>query len=187
MMKTDHIQTFSQNIEKTVSVLVLATVLFGAMPAHAAKTQNASGLSAITVADAETTQSGESRFDGFVIPTADYQPLPAYASRTYRVDMTAYTSSVEECDADPFTTADGSRPRNGIVATNFLPFGTRVRIPSLFGDKILTVHDRMNKRYNRRIAVWMEKKEDMREFGIHRNVTVEVIEWGDNATQWKKA
>ena len=102
------------------------------------------------------------------------------------MDLTAYTSSVEECDEDPFITADGSTTRDGIVATNALPFNTRIRIPAIFGDKIFTVHDRMNKRYGRRVDIWMEGKQEMREFGIKRGALVEVLEWGDNSTQWKK-
>ncbi|MBD3252034.1 hypothetical protein GF380_06350, partial [Candidatus Uhrbacteria bacterium] len=62
--------------------------------------------------------------------------------RTYHyVPMTAYTSRPEETDDTPFITADGSHVRDGIVAANFLPFGTKVRIPSLFGDQIFEVHD----------------------------------------------
>lgn len=125
-------------------------------------------------------------FDGFTVPPPTYSPLPTHASRTYRMDLTAYTSTVEECDNDPFITADGSVTRDGIVATNVLPFNTRIRIPAVFGDKIFTVHDRMNKRYGKRVDIWMERKEDMREFGIKRSAFIEVLEWGDNATQWKK-
>ena len=33
------------------------------------------------------------------------------------------------------------------IAANFLPLGTQVKIPELFGDKVLVVHDRMNSRY----------------------------------------
>ncbi len=122
-------------------------------------------------------------FEGFNIPTST-QRLSAI--KTYTVDATAYTSSVEECDSDPFITADGSRTRDGIIATNILPFNTKVRIPELFGDKIFEVHDRMNARYSYRIDVWMEKKTDMRQFGIHHRVKLEVIEMGDGKTQWKK-
>ncbi|MFA6131415.1 MAG: hypothetical protein WC730_04130 [Patescibacteria group bacterium] len=104
--------------------------------------------------------------------------------KTYSIDVTAYTSTIEECDADPFITADGSTVADGIIAANFLPFKTKVRFPELFGDKVFEVHDRMNKRYWLRADVWMVKKTDMRKFGIHRKVTIEVVEWGDNGTQW---
>ncbi len=122
-------------------------------------------------------------FDGFVIPERSAKLFPVLP-RAYKVDVTAYTSSVEECDSDPFITADGSTTRDGIIATNFLPFGTKVRLPDLFGDKVFVVHDRMNARYVYRIDVWMEKKVDMRQFGIHRNVEIEIVEMGDGKTQW---
>lgn len=114
------------------------------------------------------------------------QTEPIKPVRIEKVDMTAYTSTVEECDADPFTTADGSTVADGIIATNFLPFGTKVRIPELFGDKVFVVHDRMNARYWYRIDIWMNNKKAMRQFGIHHNVKVEIVQMGDGKTQWAK-
>ena len=115
---------------------------------------------------------------GFVIPD---RPK---AVRTYNVEMTAYTSSVEECDDTPFITADGSHTRDGIIAANFLPFNTKVRIPELFGDKIFEVHDRMNARFPFRVDVWMSVKDDMWQFGLHRNVRIEVVEMGNGKKHW---
>ncbi|MSR85264.1 hypothetical protein EXS71_02410 [Candidatus Uhrbacteria bacterium] len=120
-------------------------------------------------------------FAGFTIPEKDTRP------QIIKVDLTAYTSSVEECDSDPFITADGSTTRDGIIAANFLPFNTKVRIPALFGDKVFEVHDRMNTKFSRRIDVWMEKKSDMWQFGLKRQAIVEIVEMGDGKTQWNKA
>ena len=109
--------------------------------------------------------------------------------KTMVVDSTAYTSSVDECDADPWITADGYDLRDGgdgVIATNVLPFGTKVRIPALFGDKVFTVHDRMNKRYTYRVDVWMETKSQARKYGLHKNVTIEVVEMGDGVTVYAK-
>lgn len=95
--------------------------------------------------------------------------------REYRyVPMTAYTSRPEETDDTPFITADGSHVRDGIVACNFLPFGTKVRIPSLFGDKIFEVHDRMNKRYPYKMDFWMEDLGEARKFGV-KYAHIEVV------------
>lgn len=96
-------------------------------------------------------------------------------SRIKYVTVTAYSSATGECDDSPFTTADGSRVRDGIVAANFLKFGTRIRIPELFGDKIFEVHDRMNKRYSDRVDIWMEKSSDGRRFGVRHKVKIEVL------------
>jgi 3D (Asp-Asp-Asp) domain-containing protein len=89
--------------------------------------------------------------------------------------MTAYTSRPEETDDSPFITADGSHVRDGIVAANFLPFGTKVRIPKLFGDKVFEVHDRMNKRYPYKMDFWMEELNDARQFGVRR-ADIEIVQ-----------
>jgi 3D (Asp-Asp-Asp) domain-containing protein len=86
--------------------------------------------------------------------------------------ITAYTSSPEETDDTPFITASGSRTRDGVVATNILPFGTKVKIPSLFGDKIFTVEDRMNRRFQDRLDIWTETKAEAYRIGIR---TAEVV------------
>ncbi len=111
-------------------------------------------------------------------------PEKGSAKSNYIVDITAYTSTPEECDSDPFITADGSTVRNGIIAANFLPFGTKVRIPDVFGDRVFEVHDRMNKRYWYRIDIWMDDGTAMRQFGIKRNMKIEVVEMGNGKTQW---
>lgn len=114
-------------------------------------------------------------------------PVSPEVIREYVISMTAYNSEPGQTDSTPFTTADGSTVRDGILAANFLPFGTKVRIPSLFGNRIFEVHDRMNPRYTLRADVWMANKSDARQFGLKRNVKIEVIEMGDNSkTQWKR-
>jgi 3D (Asp-Asp-Asp) domain-containing protein len=81
--------------------------------------------------------------------------------------VTAYSSSPDETDDDPFITASNTITRDGIIATNILPFGTKIKIPSLFGDKIFTVEDRMHQRKTNFIDIWMESKEKALQFGIH--------------------
>lgn len=89
--------------------------------------------------------------------------------------ITAYTSSVEETDSDPFTAASGKKVYDGMIAANWLPFGTKIKIPSLYGDKIFTVHDRMNSRYGYgRMDIWLDAtRAEARKFGVKR-VVVEV-------------
>lgn len=93
--------------------------------------------------------------------------------KSWRV-ITAYSSTPDQTDATPFITAQGTRVRDGIVAANFLPFGTKVRIPALFGDKVFVVEDRMNKRHASRLDVWFETRWQAREFGI-RVAQIEVL------------
>jgi 3D (Asp-Asp-Asp) domain-containing protein len=104
--------------------------------------------------------------------------------KTMYMDSTAYTSTPEECDGDPFVTADGSDVADGIVATNVLPFGTKIRLPTVFGDKVFTVHDRMNARYSYRVDIWMADHNAMIQYGLKRNIPIEVLSYGDNTTQW---
>ena len=116
---------------------------------------------------------------GLIIPPTYLGALPvaenAPASRTYTVSMTAYNSEIGQTDATPFVTADGSHVREGIVAANFLKFGSKIRIPALFGDRVFEVHDRMNARYDLRVDIWMTTHSDAIKFGMKRAVTIEVL------------
>ncbi len=79
--------------------------------------------------------------------------------------VTAYSSSEDETDSTPFITASGTRVRDGVVASNFFGFGTKVRIPRLFGDKVFVIEDRMHERYQDRIDIWMPSKWHALRFG----------------------
>jgi len=89
--------------------------------------------------------------------------------------ITAYTSTVDQTDNDPFVAASGKRVYDGMIAANWLPFGTKIKIPSLYGDKEFTVDDRMNARYGYgRMDIWFDAaKAEARKFGVKR-VEVEV-------------
>ena len=82
-----------------------------------------------------------------------------------KVHTTAYNSLVSQCDDTPWITASGTRCREGVIAANHLPFGTKVVIQG-FGDQIVTVEDRMNARYKRRIDIWMRHYSDARRYGV---------------------
>jgi 3D (Asp-Asp-Asp) domain-containing protein len=88
--------------------------------------------------------------------------------------VTAYNSTPEQCDDTPFITANGTHVHDGIVAANWLKFGTRVRIPEMFGDKVFIVTDRMNPRFADRMDIWMENYDDAIKFGTRR-LTIEVL------------
>ncbi len=130
---------------------------------------------------------------GFIYPThagvilADFEPdslqnvqstpstalfsqilIKPFSSKFLKVTITAYSSTPEETDDTPFITASGKKVRDGIVATNFLPFGTKVQIPSLFGSKVFVVEDRMHPRMTNRLDVWMSSKADAKQFGLQR-------------------
>ncbi len=96
-----------------------------------------------------------------------YQTIPKTIMEK-EVWVTAYSSTPEETDDTPFTTASGTDVHKGIIATNFLSFGTQVKIPELFGDRIFVVEDRMHRRKTDFIDIWMPTKEEAKEFGIAR-------------------
>ena len=93
----------------------------------------------------------------------------------FLVYVTAYSSSEDETDSTPFLTASGTRTRDGVIASNLFPFGTRVRIPELFGDRIFVVEDRMHSRFTDRLDVWMPSKWAALQFG-KRIAEVEIVE-----------
>lgn len=94
--------------------------------------------------------------------------------KTYMVEVSAYNSEVGQTDDSPFITAKGTHVRDGIVATNMFPFGTALKIPALFGDKIFVVEDRMNSRYQKNVDVWFESHAEALKLG-RRLVQIEVI------------
>lgn len=92
--------------------------------------------------------------------------------------LTAYTSEVAQTDNSPCTTANGFNVcEHGVedtIAANFLKFGTKVRIPELFGNRVFVVRDRMNKRHPDRLDVWFKNKNEAIKFGI-KTARVEVV------------
>ena len=77
--------------------------------------------------------------------------------------VTAYTSEESQTDSTPFITASNQKVRDGIVANNCLPFGTKVEI----AGKVYEVQDRKNKRYGCEwYDIWFASKKEALEFGI---------------------
>ncbi|MDP2946195.1 MAG: hypothetical protein Q8N61_01935 [bacterium] len=91
------------------------------------------------------------------------QPLP---QKTINIVLTGYSSTSDQTDDTPFITASNTRVRDGIVAANFLAFGTRVKIPSLFGDKVFTVEDRMARKHDDKMDIWFSERYLANNFGI---------------------
>ena len=99
---------------------------------------------------------------------------PREPSQVVEVVFTAYSSEVGQTDDSPFIAAWGEHVYDGMIAANWLPHNTKIKIPSLFGDKIFTVADRMNARYGYgRADIWMNSRADAVKFGVQR-VEVEI-------------
>lgn len=94
------------------------------------------------------------------------------------VVVTAYSSTVDQTDASPCITANGfnvcEHNKENIIAANFLPFGTRVRLPDISGEKIFTVQDRMHYRHSSRVDIWMKTRSKAKQFGVKRS-TIEIV------------
>lgn len=91
--------------------------------------------------------------------------------QTVNIWVTAYNSLPGQTDSTPCITASGlnvcERNAEDVIATNFshLPFGTKIRLPELFGDKIFIVEDRMNRRYWQTADIWMKNYQAAKNFG----------------------
>ncbi len=100
--------------------------------------------------------------------------LPSIETR--KITVTAYSSTPDQTDDSPFITASGTWVYDGIIASNFLPFGTKVRFPELFRDKIFTVDDKMHERFtDTRVDIWFPDRESAEEFGVKETI-MEILE-----------
>lgn len=99
--------------------------------------------------------------------------------RSFFSTITAYNSEASQCDSSPCITANGYNVckygREDTVAVNHLSFGTKVKIPELFGDRVFIVRDRMNSKHANRLDVWMVDKGEALNFGI-KQAKIEVLE-----------
>ncbi len=93
-------------------------------------------------------------------------------------EVSGYNPVPEQTDSTPCITASGKDICNhevDVVAANWLKFGTKIRIPEYFGDRIFTVEDRMNKRYPNNTDVLFYDKQEAREFG-RRTLVIQILE-----------
>ena len=96
-----------------------------------------------------------------------FYSLPKPTVNKILVIITGYSSTPQETDNTPYITASGTRVHDGIVAANFLRFGTKIKIPALFGDKVFVVEDRMNPRNQYHVDVWFPSRQAALDFGAH--------------------
>ncbi len=152
--------------EFALLVLMAIVLGYGLVPAPAMADEKPGDTSYTTLQIAAMT-NGLKPYGA--LPVSDLRG-PTY---TITVPATAYNSEVGQCDDTPFITASGTTVRPGVIAANFLPIGTKIKIPKYYGDQVFTVEDRMNARYDKRIDIWMTKHSDAIAWGIH-NVEIEV-------------
>ncbi|MDP3956418.1 MAG: hypothetical protein Q8P97_00295 [bacterium] len=105
---------------------------------------------------------------------SSYFKLAVRPRAVYTKEVSAFSSTPEETDETPFITASGTYVRQGIVAANWLPFGTKIRIPAISETAVFTVEDRMHSRYSDRVDVWFPEKIQAKDFGV-RTLVIEVL------------
>ncbi|MDP3964523.1 MAG: 3D domain-containing protein [bacterium] len=97
------------------------------------------------------------------------------AKKSILLTVTAYSSSPDETQGDPFITASGKRTSKGTVAYNHLPFGTKVRMPDVFGEQIFRVEDRLPTGAGlHHVDMWMPSKQEAKQWGV-RVVRMEIL------------
>lgn len=121
------------------------------------------------------TLVGELSFTQFNALLPYPSPTPEKVVRTIPVVVTAYSSTPEQTDDTPFITASGTKVREGIVAANFVPMGTKIKLPDLYGDKIFVVEDRMHPRKHYMVDIWFASYTEAKAFGA-KLTYVEVLE-----------
>ena len=96
--------------------------------------------------------------------------------KTIKMVITAYSSTEDQTDNTPLVTASGKYVKEGIVANNMLPFGTKIRIPELYGDKIFTIEDRMHQRKGKyHTDIWFPEYQEAKNFGA-KLLDIEILE-----------
>ncbi|MCL4406428.1 MAG: 3D domain-containing protein [Patescibacteria group bacterium] len=91
------------------------------------------------------------------------------STRSIVTTITGYSSTEDQTDDTPFITASGKFVGDGIVAANWLPFGTKIRIPEIFGDKVFEVQDRMAPKHNGKMDIWFKTREEALKFGVKQS------------------
>jgi len=152
-------------------ILIITGVLIGILSITGSGNQNAEDLSGNLVPEGLVLAEGNS-----LLPVSDISIPEPQVVRTINVIITAYSSTTWETDDNPYLTAAGTRVRDGIIANNYLPLGTKVRIPELYGDKVFVVEDRMSwKKGNYQIDIWFPSYMEAKNFGAKRTY-IEILE-----------
>ena len=111
-----------------------------------------------------------------LIPVVSPSNEEAETVKKVTVIVTAYSSTPWETDGNPYVTAAGTWVRDGIVANNYFSFGTQVKMPELFGEKVFVVEDRMNwRKDDYHFDIWFPSYLEAKEFGVKRTY-IEIME-----------
>lgn len=126
------------------------------------------GQTIINTTSAKATQVAEAMTTDTPVVAKAAEPEKPAPRRVIYVTVTAYSSTPDQTDDTPFTTANGTHVHDGVIAANFLKFGTKVCLPDYSGEKEFTVEDRMHPRFSDRMDIWFPTREQATNFGIKK-------------------
>lgn len=133
------------------------------------------GLQALADEDSSQPNQNDLQIVGQAVLLPISAPPVGDVANTMTVILTGYSSTEDQTDSTPFITASNKQVRDGIIANNLLSFGTKVRIPEVFGDKVFEVDDRMNrKKGGNHFDVWFSTTEEALHFGA-QTAMIEVL------------
>lgn len=160
--------------KKYLIILAIWGIFLSLFPVFESKSLGAKGnlanLSLEETSESLTIIGGNTLFGITNLSNPDSQ------NRKIKVVITAYSSSIWQTDNDPYITAAGTWVRDGIIANNLLSFGTKVKIPELYGNKVFVVEDRMHytKGYYH-VDIWFPSYNEALNFGA-KTTYIEVLE-----------
>ena len=171
MFKKANLRAKTHLVSSIFAGIVISICLLEVIMPQAIGADYTNASNVLAVCPVKSSPSGS----GTITPTWTTRQF-SWVKTTIKVLVTAYSSTPEQTDDTPFITASGKNVKDGIIANNMLPFGTRIRIPELYGYKVFTVEDRMNRNNsNYHIDIWMPDKPSAVNFGV-KTVNIEVLE-----------
>ncbi len=162
---------------RNILLLVITGILFGFLPFFQPAKKAEADIE--LVADEQTLTELINGLpllqDNSFLPVSSPLDNEEVVVRKMKVVVTAYSSSPWQTDDTPFVTASGTGVREGVVANNLLPFGTKIRMPELYGSQIFVVEDRMKRdRSKYQFDVWLPSYREAKNFGA-KATYVEVL------------
>lgn len=167
---------FSLGRKKILFFLLIIGILIGGISIFEAKTREIK----TSLADFSMGEVFENKLAivqrNSLLPISSHSNPEPRVIKKLRVIVTGYSSTTFETDDDPYITAAGTQVREGIVANNLLPIGTKIKIPELYGDEIFVVEDRMHwKKGHYHVDIWFPSYWQAKNFGAQRT-QIEILE-----------
>jgi 3D (Asp-Asp-Asp) domain-containing protein len=157
-------------------ILIGVGILIGFWPIFETKSQEVESWIEVWLAGKQQPERLTMVEGNSLLPISSPSEPESQVTRKIKVVVTAYSSTPAQTDDNPYITAAGTWVREGIVANNMLPFGTKIRIPEIYGDKIFVVEDRMHwKKGYYHVDIWFASYGEAKNFGA-KTTFIEVLE-----------